>query len=328
MEVPQAFADNVRKCVDKGIFSEKYYEIIIGAYRNYHQALISGGQNVSAVPKVFDTLLQMIKQQCLHPIPFESFHKRCSHPYDHYNFGLDFMRPLVDMEKSELHGLDNVAKIKEQVSQGENVVLLSNHQTEADPQMMAILLEKKYPEFVREMIFVAGARVLLDIMAAPFSLGLNLLCIHSKKRTEQQSLKEKARNLFHNKRTMKEMGKMLREGGQCIYVAPSGGRDRPDGTGKVVVSEFDQRSIDIFELIAKKAKTPTHFYTLTMKTYDIIPPPNALDKEVGEQRNMAYSAIKVAFGEEVEMHVPEETREQRAKRLSKIVRDSYDSFLQ
>ena len=52
------------------------------------------------------------------------------------------MRPLIMIDKSRLVGLENAKKIQELVKKGENVIILSNHQTEVDPQAISILLEK------------------------------------------------------------------------------------------------------------------------------------------------------------------------------------------
>ena len=45
------------------------------------------------------------------------------------------MRPLVIESQSRFIGADNAEKILEITGRGENVVILSNHQTEADPQV-------------------------------------------------------------------------------------------------------------------------------------------------------------------------------------------------
>ena len=71
-----------------------------------------------------------------------------------------------------------------QVKDGDNVVLFANHQSEADPQIFSVLLDPKYPGFAEQTIFVAGDRVTTDLLAGPFSMGRNLLCIFSKKHIE------------------------------------------------------------------------------------------------------------------------------------------------
>ena len=325
MSISKAFADAVRQSVEEGIFESKYEKIIFDAYQRYYKALKDGGQDTSRVPEIFDFFLTLIKKQCSDPVVFESFHQRCSDPYDYYNFGLDFVRPLVDIENSCVYGFENIEKMLKQLSQGENVILLANHQTEADPQILDTLLEKKYPDFVKNIIFVAGARVLLDTLAAPFSIGLNLLCIYSKKHIDHPP-EEKDEKRHHNKRTMMVMGKILHEGGKCIYVAPSGGRDRPNSKGDVEVGEFDPRSIDIFELIAKKSKKITHFYPLSLVTYDIAPPPKVVEKDLGEARILAYNSAKISFGEELEMQRPDETSEERASRIHEIIKNEHDTI--
>ncbi len=68
------------------------------------------------------------------------------------------------------------------------------------------------------------------------------------------------------------MSRLLQEGGKIIYVAPSGGRDRRNSEGHIEVAPFDPASIEMFYLMAKKAKTPTHFIPFALATYDLTSP--------------------------------------------------------
>ncbi|KAK8627739.1 hypothetical protein V6N13_135341 [Hibiscus sabdariffa] len=56
------------------------------------------------------------------------------------------------------------------VYMGHNVVLISNHQTEADPIIISLLLEKTNPQLTESMIYVAGDRVIIDPLCKPFSM--------------------------------------------------------------------------------------------------------------------------------------------------------------
>lgn len=49
--------------------------------------------------------------------------------------GNDFFRTLIIKEQSRVVGLENARKMLELIERGDNVVILSNHQTEADPQV-------------------------------------------------------------------------------------------------------------------------------------------------------------------------------------------------
>ena len=116
-----------------------------------------------------------------------------------------------------------------QLSEGHNVVLLANHQTEADPAVMALMLEASHPQLATDLTYVAGDRVVLDPFCKPFSMGRNLLCVFSKKRINDVPELAKQKQAA-NIRTLKEMARMVRQGGNLIWIAPSGGRDRPDPT--------------------------------------------------------------------------------------------------
>ena len=90
----------------------------------------------------------------------------------------------MDLKSSLVLGKENLIKAKAQLDAGENVIFLANHQSEADPQVVSCLFESVSEEIgnmVAHVTFVAGHKVTTDSLAVPFSMGRNLLCIHSKK---------------------------------------------------------------------------------------------------------------------------------------------------
>lgn len=282
----------------------------------------------------FKKLLELVLQQLKQPHQFEIFHQSIRKPFDYYQFGLNFIRPLIDFKKSQVKGLHNVKKMIAQIHRGENVVLLANHQTEPDPQIISLLLEPIDPQFASEMIFVAGHKVISDPMAVPMSMGRNLLCIYSKKHIAHHP-ETKEEKVIHNQRTMKKMSELLSEGGHCIYVAPSGGRDRPSAEGIVEVAPFDPQSIEMFYLMAQQADKPTHFYPLALKTFDLMPPPRSVEKELGEKRHTKFTPVFLDFCDEVDMeNFPgsEEIRDKKTKRTRRTeyifdkVKEAYDKL--
>mmetsp|Transcript_3544 Transcript_3544/g.7742 ORF Transcript_3544/g.7742 Transcript_3544/m.7742 type:complete len:451 (+) Transcript_3544:163-1515(+) len=221
---------------------------------------------------------------------------------DFYAAGCDFFRPSMDLENSLVLGDDNMKKALEQINNGENVVFLANHQSEADPQVVSCLFEKVSEDcgdFASRVTYVAGHKVTTDPLAVPFSMGRNLLCIHSKKHIDADPETKPAKS----KQNMSAMSSMLgglKEGGMAIWVAPSGGRDRRDvETGKIPIAPFDQKTVDMFRLMGNKSKTPTHFYPMSMVSYDLCPPPDFVEAGVGEQRNVRYTPIGICIGDEV-----------------------------
>jgi glycerol-3-phosphate O-acyltransferase len=183
------------------------------------------------------------------------------------------------------------------------------------------------------MIFVAGERVVTDPVAVPFSMGRNLLCIYSKRYIDHPP-EEKLKKQLHNKRTMELMSTLLSEGGKCIYVAPSGGRDRPNGEGIVEVAPFDPQAVEMLYLMSKKAKRPTFFYPLALNTYALLPPPQEIRRELGEARTTQKGAIHIAFGPRVDMeHFPGcEDKDKHAKRKARanyiwnLVKEDYETI--
>jgi len=285
--------------VKQGKIPAKYFKTIRSFYESYQEAFFTEKKK-KEIETFFITFLEKIKEQCQNPYPFKPFHQKIREPFDYYQFGLDFLRPLIDKENSSLLGKENLKEIEEHLKQNHNVIFLANHQIEADPHMIALALEDEFASLGDQLIFVAGERVITDPLAVPFSLGCNLLCIYSKRYINHPPSKKYEKQM-HNKKTMQLMSSLLKEGGKCIYVAPSGGRDRRGNDGKIHIAPFDPQSIEMVYLMAKKAKKPTFFYPMTLSTYDILPPPETIQVEIGEKRLVKRGGIHLSIGPQIAM---------------------------
>jgi len=309
----------------------KYQEIILQFYHCYKHAVISNGKSFESCVPTLLLFIKLLEEQFHRPFAFQPYHQKIRHPIDYYRFGLDFIRPLIDLPHSSIKGQEYLDLISSQLQKGENAILLANHQTETDPQAISILLEKTHPHIAEKIIYVAGERVVTDPLAIPFSMGCDLLCIYSKRYIDNPP-ELKAKKQLHNKNTMELMCRLLHEGGKIIYVAPSGGRDRRNSQGIVEVAPFDPQSIEMFYLMARKAKTKTHFYPFSLATYDLLPPPETVQKELGEVRSAKRCPIHLAFAPPFDMekfpgsdHNDKIARRQnRADAIWNIVRINYE----
>lgn len=220
---------------------------------------------------------------------------------DFYSWGCDFFRAFMDPEDSLVLGKDNLQKAVDQIEAGENVVFFANHQSEADPQVMSILLERAgFADAAERIVYVAGHKVTTDPLAIPFSMGRNLICIHSKKHIDADP-DTKAVKSRQNLSAMGGMLNKLKKGGTMLWVAPSGGRDRRDlESGKTPIAPFDSKTIDMFRLMGNKSKKPTHYYPLAMVSYELCPPPDFIEAGVGELRNFRFTPVGIKVGEELE----------------------------
>jgi len=283
---------------------EKVKQNLSSFYHGYKKALDQHQVDPASYQYWFDEFLEMIRMHLETPFIFQPYHERIRHPRDYYKWGNDFFHRLADEKTSSVHGHEQIKEIVSHLKKGHNVILLANHQVEADPQAISLLLDPQYPRLAEEMIFVAGERVITDPLAVPFSMGRNLLCIYSKRYIDHPPEK-KAEKQHHNKRAMELMRLLLQEGGKCIYVAPSGGRDRRNAQGVVEVAKFDPQSIEMFYLMAQKAKTPTYFYPMALATYDMFPPPETVQIELGETRRSKRGPIHLSVGPVLDMeHYP------------------------
>ena len=130
-------------------------------YTNYKAALLTSGVEGATeefVAKVMASVCErvMIELNPKAAFTFPSQHHRLLEPYNYYNFGQRYIRGLVDFKTSMLGGRDTFKTIAAQLAAGENVVLLANHQTEADPAVFALLLETEFRAWPRMCIMWLG----------------------------------------------------------------------------------------------------------------------------------------------------------------------------
>lgn len=248
--------------------------------------------------------------------------------HDFYKYGCDFFRPVMDAQKSIVLGQDNLQQAFAQVAAGENVVFFANHQSEADPQVFSCMLETiGLGEPAADVTYVAGHKVTTDPLAIPFSMGRNLLCIHSKKHIDAEP-ETKGAKQRQNILTMSAMLKQLKNGGTALWVAPSGGRDRRDlSTGQVPIAPYDSKTIDMFRLLGNKSKKPTHYYPLGMVSYELCPPPDFITEGVGEERNVRFSPVAISCGKELESVGGLEKRHEFCENAEKMTDEAYQAIL-
>lgn len=324
------FTDAIQALCNTGRFPKELTAGFLAFCKSYEEAISPNTPPLDT----FATFLQKVASQLQSPYSFEPYHKALRAPTDYYQLGLDFIRPLVDFTTSRIEGKEALKSIQEAISNKENVILLSNHQTEIDPQIISLLLEKEYPELAQEMIFVAGHRVTTDPLAVPLSLGRNLICIYSKRHIDSPPEK-KAEKLTHNQKALKGLDELLNVGGKCIYIAPSGGRDRIDNSGQIEVAPFDPQAVEMFYLLAQKAKRPTHFHSLALSTYWLLPPPDQVLTEIGEQRKTTFSPALLHFSPRIAMETvggagnitdKKEKRKVRTEAIWQQVVTAYSNF--
>ncbi len=285
------------------------------------------------IHSLFCQYIKLAEAECSSPKQFPYYHHRERDPIDYYHLGLNLVRPMIDFSRSHVLGKENLKAIIDAIHNSENVVLFSNHQSEIDPQLISLLIEETSPRLAEEMIFVAGHRVVQDPLAIPFSRGRNLLCIYSKRYIEHPP-ESRTEKLQHNSRTLSALEDLLHLGGRCIYVAPSGGRDRKNQEGELEVAAFDPSSLELFLLLGQKARKKTRFFPLSLYSYDLLPPPEGIRVELGEDRIAGFAPAGLYFGDEIfpkelsNLEDKKEARKERAEKIHQIVVNNYKKILE
>ncbi|RDX87035.1 Glycerol-3-phosphate acyltransferase, chloroplastic, partial [Mucuna pruriens] len=292
----QEVLSGIKKEVEAGSLPPNVAAGMEEVYNNYKNAVIQSG-DPNAKEIVLSNMIALLDRVFLDvtdPFVFQPHHKAKREPFDYYVFGQNYIRPLVDFKNSYVGNMLLFIEMEEKLKQGHNIILMSNHQTEADPAIIALLLETRLPYIAENMTYVAGDRVITDPLSKPFSIGRNLICVYSKKHMlDDPQLIEMKRTA--NMRGLKEMAMLLRSGSQIVWIAPSGGRDRPDpSTGEWAPAPFDTSSVDNMRRLVEHSGPPGHVYPLAILCHDIMPPPLKVEKEIGEKRIIAFHGAGIS----------------------------------
>ena len=98
------------------------------------------------------------------------------------------------------------------------------------------------------------------------------------------------------------MQRLLKKGGIIVGSRRQGGRDRRGPDGNITPDKFDPAAIEMLrKLGTKKGAAKTHYYPLAMATYDIMPPPVAKEKSIGEERIVNFTGAGLSLGEELDV---------------------------
>eukprot|EP00262_Sarcandra_glabra_P000876 TRINITY_DN1091_c0_g1_i1.p1 TRINITY_DN1091_c0_g1~~TRINITY_DN1091_c0_g1_i1.p1 ORF type:complete len:454 (-),score=86.48 TRINITY_DN1091_c0_g1_i1:389-1750(-) len=323
----------IRKEGEAGKLPPNIAAVLEELFQNYRTAVLQSGNPraneiiLSNMAVAFNRILLDVED----PFTFSPHHKAIREPFDYYTFGQNYIRPLIDFRRSYVGNLSLFYDVEKKLQQGHNIVLISNHQTEADPAVIALLLETTNPQVAEMMTYVAGDRVVTDPVCKPFSMGRNLLCVYSKKHMhdipELVEMKKRA-----NTRSLKEMALLLRTGGQIIWIAPSGGRDRPDpSNGEWHPAPFDSSSVDNIRRLLDHSGVPGHIYPLALLCHDVMPPPLQVEKQIGERRMISFHGVglsvapSMSFTEIASVQEnPEEAKEAFSNALYESVNEQYN----
>lgn len=319
-----SFRERAAQYASDGSVPPVAVDILVGWFESYITAATASPEvtedPVSYSDRTFSTLMELIRRAGSAPIDFQPYHKILRYPFDYYKFGFDFASILLDAERSRVLGQEHLHKAAAQVAAGDNVIFLSNHQSEGDPYAIDALFDWVAGcdrQFCEQVIFMAGDRVRDDPVVSPFSAGRNLLTVYSKKHINDVP-ERREEKLIHNRRTIAATQKLFRDGGKCVWFAPSGGRDRRNAdSGRVEISKFDEGAVDMMRFTAAKSGRPCHFYPMALLTFDMLPPPSKVGgADIGEKRVVNFIPMHMYVGPEIDWStaVPDEVSDKIERR--------------
>lgn len=287
--------------IEKGTIPKQLYPLWADFFKSYKDAILSADlptHDIKLVTQVQASIADTVMNQFVDPYTFPSYHQGILEPYNYFQFGQKYVGSLIDFSKSFLGYTDRFALIEEQLAAGDNVIFLANHQSEADPGIFAHMLLDAHPKLAKDVIYVAGDRVITDALCKPFSMGRNLFCVHSKRYMDAEPEK-KAEKTATNRKTLRAMGEALAKGGANLWIAPAGGRDRTDESGEYVPAAFDPGSVELMRTLGKKAERAgrtTHLYPFAMYSAPLMPPPKGVVSALGEKRVVNFTGVGISVG--------------------------------
>ncbi|KAL6515124.1 hypothetical protein OROHE_018756 [Orobanche hederae] len=144
----------IQKEAEAGRLPENIAQGMEELYYSYRNAVFGSGHpnGSEIVLSNMAVVLDRIFLDVLDPFQFEPYHKAIREPFDYYMFGQKYIHPLLDFRTSFLGNMSLFDEIEKKLEQGENVILISNHQTEADPAVLALLLESNNPIIAENMV--------------------------------------------------------------------------------------------------------------------------------------------------------------------------------
>ncbi|KAK4533146.1 hypothetical protein CCYA_CCYA15G4003 [Cyanidiococcus yangmingshanensis] len=348
-----AFVERLELVRQRSLLDAKSGELLRQWYDSYERAAMAAAADGALLPygccsaeagdvshwcsQNFSTLFDILMYEYKHPFQFAPYHKAVNGPEFNYTaFGNRFSRPLCNLRRSCMDAVSGsvFGRILEQLSAGDNVCLLGNHQSEADPFAIYHMFRHYFgdagAELAERILYMAGDRVREDPLAAPFSVGRSMLTVYSKKHIQDEP-DRRSEKQAHNRKTLREMERLFGAGGQCVWFAPSGGRDRrAPSTGRVECAPFDPDAIELFRMSAERAGRPCHYYPMAIGTFHMLPPPDRVEKEKGEERIVSYAPLWMSVMPEVDLDSgvdsalnKAEKRQARAEWLYRLVVSKY-----
>ena len=303
----ESFMSALNQECESGRIPKQLIPLWTDFFNNYKKALLSAdlpSHDMKLVSQVQASIADTVINQFTNPYKFPSRHEAITEPYDYFEFGQKYVGSLIDFTKSYLGHRERFDEIERQLEAGENAIILANHQSEADPGIWAHMLIHTHPRLAKSVFYVAGDRVVSDPLCVPFSMGRNLYCVHSKRHMEDDP-ETKGEKMAMNRRTLGAMGESLAGGGSLLWIAPAGGRDRPNDDGVYVPAKFDPTAVELMRALAakaaKKAGRKTHMYPFAMFSAPLMPPPRTIDKSLGERRIVNFTGVGISVGEELDV---------------------------
>ena len=217
-----------------GVLPSKYSSTFLGLIESYKAQMVKATNDEAraekALTSIFKDMMTAYAGQIVGTPYDPSHHISIREPFDYYQMANAYIGSLIEFDRSILRYPERWTAVQEALERGENVVMLGNHQSEGDAAFIPLLTEVSHPGLGERVTYVAGDRVVTDLLCKPFSMGKNLLCVHSKKHMDDDPALKPAK-MKQNPQHGEGHGEAA-QGGRPVHVDRPRGRPRSPRPGR------------------------------------------------------------------------------------------------
>lgn len=141
--------EKIEDLVSSKVIPEKYPQIFREFLNSYQEVIIEHGEDPENYIGIFDTFIELVKEGFKKPFTFEPYHEKIRAPFDYYKFGIDFLRPLVDLPNSTVSGAINLEYMESFLKKKENVILLPTIKSKPILKPLVSSLRKCTPNLLK-----------------------------------------------------------------------------------------------------------------------------------------------------------------------------------
>merc|ERR1712113_1296827 len=118
--VEKKVAAKLQAAQEKYDIPENYLTLMQSFFSSYMTEIYMAGRDMDLYEERLTLLMKKVLETVKTPYEFEPFHQAIREPFDYYDLGCNFAEGMVNSKFSQIVGLEQIGKMKEQLHNGDN----------------------------------------------------------------------------------------------------------------------------------------------------------------------------------------------------------------